>query len=241
MPRSNCDLTSRPIPPGAHGCRGLSKMRGKNGADSPATAANWLTRCMCPTKVSVREADSGRREEHSREFCNKGETHLYATTSQRPKRLQTGRPRWRDRQGQRVLFRCQSWAVRYLVADASGWLSGRLVLISPYALDPASKNDKVIAVDLTRKQIENSPSLDSDKPVSRRGEMQYYPYYGWPEYCGGPYLRGNATYPNRGQGGWYEATRHAKDDDPHLRSTKDVTGHRIEAGTERSATPRICH
>ena len=83
-------------------------------------------------------------------------------------------------------FDDQSWAVRYLVTDTGGWLSGRRVLISPYALGPARKNDEIIPVDLTRKQIENSPSLLTDKPVSRQYEMQYYPYYGWPGYWGGP-------------------------------------------------------
>ena len=39
-------------------------------------------------------------------------------------------------------FDDQSWAVRYLIADTGGWLSGRRVLISPYALDPANKNDR---------------------------------------------------------------------------------------------------
>ena len=36
-------------------------------------------------------------------------------------------------------FDDQSWAVRYLVADTGGWLSGRRVLISPYALDPPAR------------------------------------------------------------------------------------------------------
>ncbi|MDZ4797229.1 MAG: PRC-barrel domain-containing protein [Bryobacteraceae bacterium] len=126
-------------------------------------------------------------------------------------------------------FDDQSWAVRYLVADTGGWLSGRQVLISPYALDPARTDDKIIPVDLTRKQIENSPSLDADKPVSRQYEMQYYPYYGWPGYWGGPYMWGSAGYPVRGQGGWSETTRHKENDDPHLRSTQDVTGRTIQA------------
>ncbi|MEO8341391.1 MAG: PRC-barrel domain-containing protein, partial [Nitrospirota bacterium] len=30
-------------------------------------------------------------------------------------------------------FDDQSWAVRYLIADTGGWLTGRQVLISPYA------------------------------------------------------------------------------------------------------------
>ena len=33
-----------------------------------------------------------------------------------------------------------------------------------------NKEEHNIAVDLTKKQIENSPSLDSDKPVSRQFE-----------------------------------------------------------------------
>ena len=41
-------------------------------------------------------------------------------------------------------FDDQSWAVRYLIAETGGWLVGRQVLISPYALDPARKDDQVI-------------------------------------------------------------------------------------------------
>jgi hypothetical protein len=126
-------------------------------------------------------------------------------------------------------FDDQSWTIRYLVADTGDWLSGRRVLISPYALDPACKDDKVIPVDLTKKQIENSPSLDADKPVSRQYEMQYYPYYGWSAYWGGGHLWGVDDYPRRGQRGWSEPDRRTESDDPHLRSTQDVTSHDIQA------------
>ena len=60
------------------------------------------------------------------------------------------------------------------------------VLISHYALDPANKGSKVIPVDLTKAQIEQSPSLATDRPVSRQYEGDYYSYYGWPGYWGGP-------------------------------------------------------
>ncbi len=126
-------------------------------------------------------------------------------------------------------FDDKRWTIRYLVADSGGWLTGRQVLISPYALDPASDDPKVIPVDLTRKQIEDSPSLDSDKPVSRHYEMQYYAYYGWPAYWDGPGMWGNGGYPMRGQAGWSDTTRHIETGDRHLRSTKDVTGHTIQA------------
>ena len=124
-------------------------------------------------------------------------------------------------------FDDQSWAVRYLIADTGGWL-GRQVLISPYALDPARKNDQVIPVDLSKKQIENSPSLDTHKPVSRQYEILYYSFYGWPAYWGGPHMWGDSAYPQR-QGRWSGVPPHKKDDDPHLRSTNDVTGRTIQA------------
>jgi hypothetical protein len=41
------------------------------------------------------------------------------------------------------------------------------VLISPYALGFVNKEEQFITIDLTKKQIEGSPSLNSDKPVSR--------------------------------------------------------------------------
>ena len=87
-------------------------------------------------------------------------------------------------------FDDQHWTIRYLVADTGNWLTGRQVLISPYALVAVNKEEQHIAIDLTKKQIEDSPSLNSDKPVSRQFEEAYYGYYGWPMYWGGPYMWG---------------------------------------------------
>jgi hypothetical protein len=67
-------------------------------------------------------------------------------------------------------FDDRHWTIRYLVANTGGWLTGRQVLISPYALVAAIKAEQHIAVNLTQKQIEDSPSLNSDKPVSRQFE-----------------------------------------------------------------------
>ena len=99
-------------------------------------------------------------------------------------------------------FDDHSWTVRYLVADTGGWLSGRTVLISPYALDPANEGGKVIPVDLTKAQIEKSPSLDTDRPVSRQYEWEYFSFYGWPAYWDGPYTWGPSAYPTRAQNRW---------------------------------------
>jgi uncharacterized protein YrrD len=62
-------------------------------------------------------------------------------------------------------FDDQHWAIRYLIAETGSWLTDRQVLISPYALVAVVKEEKHIAINLTKKQIEDSPSLNSDKPV----------------------------------------------------------------------------
>ena len=83
-------------------------------------------------------------------------------------------------------FEDVNWTIRYLVADTGNWLTSPRVLISPYALDPVCQSDKVIPVELTKTQIEHAPSLDSEKPVSRQCELEYYSFYGWPAYWDGP-------------------------------------------------------
>ncbi len=94
-------------------------------------------------------------------------------------------------------FDDRHWAIRYLVVDTGQWISFRQVLISPYALLAVNSKAQSIAIDLTRKQIEDSPSLDSDKPVSRQFEEAYHDHFGWPNYWSGPYMWGYYPYPMR--------------------------------------------
>jgi uncharacterized protein YrrD len=121
------------------------------------------------------------------------------------------------------------WMVRYLVADTGNWLTGRQVLISPYSLVAVNKEEQYITIDLTKKQIEDSPSLDSDKPVSRQFEDSYYGYYGYPMYWNGLYTWGAYPYIVRDRAMWGESTKGGKVWDPNLRSTHDVSGHHIQA------------
>ena len=78
------------------------------------------------------------------------------------------------------------WAVRYLVANTASWLSGKKVLISPYSLNGVNNSDDQVSVQLTRKQIEDSPSINTDEPVSRQFEGSYNSYYGYPGILGWP-------------------------------------------------------
>jgi hypothetical protein len=87
-------------------------------------------------------------------------------------------------------FDDRTWAVRYVVADTGGWLSSRQVLIAPHAFGGVHPAGKSLRVNLTRKQIEDSPEINTHKPVSRQFEEEYYRYYGWPYYWEGDGLWG---------------------------------------------------
>jgi hypothetical protein len=140
-----------------------------------------------------------------------------------------------------VYFDDDQWVVRYLVVDTGGWLNGRSVLISPYAVKFIERPTRAIAVSLTREQVERSPSVDTDKPVSRQYEADYHRYYGYPQYW--PY----STYwawgavpivvpPDPQIREDAEARRRADADragaDAHLRSSKAVLGYHIQASDE---------
>ena len=134
-------------------------------------------------------------------------------------------------------FDDESWAIRYLVVNAGDWLGERQVLISPIALRQAEWESKRLDVALTKKQVENSPSIDTHKPVSRQHEAIYMGYYGYPYYWGGPQLWGLAHYPagltvHREAVTTAEAAQAAagiESADSHLRSTAEVKDYHIEA------------
>ena len=128
-----------------------------------------------------------------------------------------------------------SFTVRHLVVDTGGWLTGRRVLISPMALTAIDWDAKRINAELTKSQVEQSPDIDTDKPVSRQQEINYQRYYGYPSYWEGPYLWGLGPYPvttSEGESGEWERRWEwgAKEPgDPHLRSSGAVIGYHIEA------------
>jgi len=134
-----------------------------------------------------------------------------------------------------------SWTIRYLVADTGSWLPKRKVLISPYALGqireivhtytpealgPIERKEGLLEINLTKEQIEKSPSIDANKPVSIQHEMEYFKYFGWPWYGAdiglghlGPIVPPPAIAP----------VSKVERGDPHLRSTQEVTGYHIQA------------
>jgi sporulation protein YlmC with PRC-barrel domain len=133
-------------------------------------------------------------------------------------------------------FDDQNWAVRYLVADTGNWLPGRQVLLSPHSLSGLDAAGKVLRVNLTREKIENSPAIETHKPLSRQYEEEYHRYYGWPFYWQGDGLWGMSGVPilETPPQPLPEKYPAALDDKPkrtdaHLRSVQAVNGYHLQA------------
>jgi len=132
-------------------------------------------------------------------------------------------------------FDDEAWAIRYLTVDTGGWLGGRNVLISPISIVQTNWHTKRLDVALTKKQVENSPNIDTHKPVSRQHEAAYLGYYGYSYYWVGPNMWGPVLYPSGLPIPSTEfeeamAARVRRESlDSHLRSSEAVTGYHIEA------------
>ena len=139
------------------------------------------------------------------------------------------------------LFDDASWRVRWLVVDCGTWLTGRKVLIHPSAISRADLEQQQFLVSLTKAQVEMSPELAEDQPVSQQMENQLYTYYGWDPLWGGPYLSetpGAIASPyvappyfglGLGAGETHGEGASLPRSDPHVRSVEEVTGYHIHA------------
>ena len=149
-----------------------------------------------------------------------------------------------------VLFEDDTWRVRWLVVDTGSWLMGRRVLLPASHVEAPEVGAASISVDLTRKQVEDSPGSGIDLPVSRQMEASLYESYGWAPYWstpGMPYVPATAypvlpvapvpatggapalgVSPTAAQGKTPGADGE-QTGDPHLRSADEVTGYYIHA------------
>lgn len=134
------------------------------------------------------------------------------------------------------------WAIRYLEVDTGGWLSGRRVLISPSSIVGIDWDREEVMVRLSRKQVEESPGIETAATVSRQQEAALASHYGYPHYWAGPYIWGYTAFPMMMEPATtgpaaaqnpeeppQSALRHS---DPHLRSKDEVIGYNIEASDD---------
>lgn len=127
-----------------------------------------------------------------------------------------------------LYFDDESWSIRYFTVETGGWLGGREVLISPVSVIATDWQGKRLDVALTKKQVEDSPNIDTHRPVSRQDEATYLGYYGYPYYWG-CYPMGLVD-PNAKLNNELVGDRIQREStDTHLRCMEAVTGYRIEA------------
>ena len=133
-------------------------------------------------------------------------------------------------------FDDQSWTIRYVVADVGSWLERRNVLISPVSIPTIAPDLNRFMTSLTKDQVRDSPSWDTEKPISRLYESLFADYYKFPYYWSGPALWGYAPYPASSAlneamqtpSPEEEAEIRAEIERSHLRSIKAVSGYGIE-------------
>jgi hypothetical protein len=142
---------------------------------------------------------------------------------------------------QSFLFDDTTWKIRWLVIDTGHWLSGRRVLVHPSAIGAPDHQTQRLPVRLTKAQVEASPNIEQDRPVTMQMQSQLYGYYGWEPYWG-PNFYGSGLDSFQMAGGFgmpYGTSqppgatdtllRDTDDGDPHLRSMSDIDGYHLHA------------
>lgn len=120
-------------------------------------------------------------------------------------------------------FDDRTWVIRYMIVDTSNWTTGKKVLLSPLVIQQPDIANKQIIVRLTKNQIQDSPDIDTQKPLARQNtgdisDADYWPAYGMTT-LPPTMIPVNENIPKEDTG--YK--------DPHLRSSDEVIGYNISA------------
>jgi hypothetical protein len=115
------------------------------------------------------------------------------------------------------------------------------VLLAPAAVGGVDAERSEIVTGLTRRQVEGSPSVETERPVSRQQETELHAHYGWQPYWTvppmvgtlapfwGPAMPETAQPPGEARVAEEVAAREREHADPHLRSAREVEGYHVAA------------
>lgn len=133
-----------------------------------------------------------------------------------------------------LYFDDQDWTIRYLVIDTGPWILGRKLLFSPDGLATPNWDEKIFPVELTKDEVEKSPEIDLEKPVSPQHLMDLHAYYEWPSWTYLPMA--SSMYPvltprpfSSNEDKFNTPQQKQTPNYPHLRSAKEVVGDSIQA------------
>ncbi len=131
-----------------------------------------------------------------------------------------------------ILFDGQAWTVRYFLVDTGTWLPGEVVVLPAWSAGRALPPDGMLPVNLTCRQVRESPSLERVKTASEQYEMALAKYLHW-----SPYWKGQGLASEFAPAEATEETRRSVqegeigpvEEEPHLRSVEEVDGYAIRA------------
>lgn len=78
------------------------------------------------------------------------------------------------------------FVLRYIVVDTGSWLKNEQTLISTNAFKQVNYEQKEILVDLTSDELEEAPSLEKNRSVSKVMEEKIVKHFDWPIYWTSP-------------------------------------------------------
>lgn len=129
----------------------------------------------------------------------------------------------------------EHWAVRYLVVETGALFERREVLISPISFRRVEWSGCRFHLELDKLKVQSSPSVETDKPVSRQYEWDYLSYYGYPHYWGQSGIWGTGIDPGLlATAKWRNASldQANKPHDVHLRSAGEIRGYHVHGSDE---------
>jgi hypothetical protein len=136
------------------------------------------------------------------------------------------------------LFDDTSWTLRWLVV-ASTWLRDRKLLLHPSAIGTIGRDHRALTIALNKAQIEDSPTIRHDQPVSRQMQLSLNAYFaaeplweGGGNFSDSAIMTRRSSPPRHGQPLMRPAdgdVLHRDEPDPSLRSMAAVTGYHVQA------------
>jgi uncharacterized protein YrrD len=78
------------------------------------------------------------------------------------------------------LFDDRDWSIGLIAVDTRDWLPGKSVLISPERIKEVSWSDRKVTVDISRKEVEDSPEFDPANPPPLGPKYDLYRRFGMP-------------------------------------------------------------
>lgn len=127
-------------------------------------------------------------------------------------------------------FDDRTWTLLFFAVDTDWWTPLRRVLIPPQALRSIPRHGRVLPVSLSRRQIENGPTLGVNETVTARHMEEWFRHYNWPFYWQGASMWGPAydTTSARGQAPRQNTVPSRTD----LRSVRSFFGYSVNAHSE---------